>query len=95
MAINIHMGIMCERCSKVHFIGTSRVIQFSREGEGVYRFNCQPSCGRTQEFQKHDLLPYRVTDAVFQRGCADEGEYRMVSSTWRNIQEQLAKSQAA
>ncbi len=91
----IHMGIMCESCGKVHFIGTSPTIEFTRSGEGVYHFICLPPCGETQEFQKHDMLAYRVTDDVFQRGYAEETEYDVVPGTWRNIREQLAKRRAA
>lgn len=89
------MGITCELCSKVHFISTSPIIEFSRSGQGVYRFNCPPPCGHAQEFQKHDLLAYRVTDDVFRKGCADESDYDIVPSSWRSIEEQLAKRQAA
>lgn len=91
----IHMGIACESCGKVHFISTSPLIEFSRECQAVYRLSCVFPCGRTQEFQKHDMLAYRVTDGVFQRGYADETEYEVVPSSWRNIWEQLAKRQAA
>ena len=91
----IHMGITCEGCGKVHFIRTSSLIQFSGEVAAVYRLNCLPPCGRTQEFQKHDMRPYRVTDDVFQRGYAEETEYDIVPSSWPSIKEQLAKRQAA
>lgn len=91
----VHMGVTCERCGKVHLIGTSPIIEFSRSGQGVYRFNCPSPCGHAQEFQKHNLLACRVTDDVFRRGYADETEYDIVPSSWRSIEEQLAKRQAA
>jgi hypothetical protein len=74
----IYMGIMCERCRKVHFIATSSGIQFSRPGGGIYRLSCPPPCAQTREFRKEGMLPYRVAEDVFRRGYALEGEYEPV-----------------
>lgn len=74
----IHMGIMCEGCRKVHFVGTSSAIQFSRSGTGAYRLNCPPPCATWREFRKDEVRPYRLADEVFRRGYAEEGEYEIV-----------------
>jgi hypothetical protein len=74
----IHMGVMCEACGKVHFVATSRGIQLSRTAEGMYRLTCKPPCPETREFRKEGMHPYRVSDDVFKRGYAEEGEYELV-----------------
>ena len=74
----IHMGIVCERCRKIHFIATSSGIQFSRSGGGIYRLNCPPPCAQWKEFRKEVMQPFRVADDVFRRGYALEGEYELV-----------------
>lgn len=74
----IHIGIMCERCRRVHFVATSSAVQFSRSGGGVYRLKCVPPCGETKEFRKEGMQPYRVTDDVFNRGHALEGDYESI-----------------
>jgi hypothetical protein len=75
----IHMGIMCEACRKVHFVAAaSGGIRLSRTIEGMYRLKCTPPCPEVKEFRKEALHPYRVSDEVFQRGYANEGEYELV-----------------
>jgi hypothetical protein len=74
----VHMGVMCEACGKVHFVATSRGIQLSRTVEGMYRLTCNPPCPETREFRKEGMHPYRVSDDVFKRGYAEEGEYELV-----------------
>jgi len=88
----IHVGIMCERCRKIHFIATSSGIQLSRSGGaggGMYRLNCPPPCAEMKEFRKEGMRPYRVADEVFRRGYASEGEYELVDdrTTRRETQE--------
>jgi hypothetical protein len=78
--MRIHMGIMCERCRKVHFIATSSAIQFSRSCGGIYRLNCPAPCSESREFRKEHTHPYRAADDVFQRGSATEGEYEPLPS---------------
>jgi hypothetical protein len=75
----IHMGIVCEQCRKVHFIATSRAMQFSRLTE-MYLLKCPTPCATTGQFHEHLMLPYRVADEVFRRGYAAEGEYELIRS---------------
>ena len=74
----IHMGIMCERCRKVHFIATSSGITRSRATWGMYLLACRHPCSERREFRKEAMYPYRVAEDVFQRGYAKEGEYELV-----------------
>lgn len=74
----IHVGIMCERCRKVHFVATSSAVQASRRGAGLYQLNCLPPCGEMKEFRKEGMRPYRITEHVFRRGYALAGEYEAV-----------------
>ena len=74
----VHMGIICERCRKVHFIATSRSIKPCEFAAGMYRLTCTPPCYEFREFRKDGMRPYRVLEDVFRRGCAEEGEYDLV-----------------
>jgi hypothetical protein len=74
----IHMGIMCERCRKVHFVATSRGVKPSEFSAGMYRLKCSPPCSEGREFRKDSMRPYRISEDVFRRGWADEGEYELV-----------------
>jgi hypothetical protein len=74
----IHMGIMCERCCKVHFIATSHSIKPSELAAGMYRLSCNSPCAEFREFRKESMRPYRVSEDVFRRECAKEGEYELV-----------------
>lgn len=74
----VHMGIMCERCRKVHFIATSPGIKLSERVEGMYRLACKPPCPELREFRRDAMHPYRVTDEVFKAGYAELGEYEVV-----------------
>jgi hypothetical protein len=50
----VHMGIMYERCRKVHFIATSPGIKLSERVEGMYRLTCKPhvpNSGSSEEMQ--------------------------------------------
>jgi len=73
----IHMGVMCEKCHKVHFIATSRNIRPSAFVPGMYRLHCMPPCPEIKEFRKESMYPYRVSNQVFQTGCAEDGEYEL------------------
>jgi len=73
----IHMGIICDKCRKVHFIGTSSGIQLSRTA-GMYLLTCRFPCPEKREFRKESMRPYRVADDVFRRGYAEESEYEIV-----------------
>jgi hypothetical protein len=84
----IHVGIMCERCQKVHFITTSSAIQFSRSGGGIYRLNCP--CTEWKDFRKEGIFAYRVADDIFRRGYAEKGEYEFVPSPERRTPRYLA-----
>ena len=72
------MGIMCERCRKVHFIATSPNLRPSTANPGMYQLSCRFGCNETREFRKDTMRPYRVQDKVFQTGFAEEGEYEIV-----------------
>jgi hypothetical protein len=73
----IHMGIMCEVCRKVHFT-TSSGIRPSPVTPGMYLLTCRFPCPEKREFRKETMRPYRVSDDVFRRGYAKEGEYEIV-----------------
>ncbi len=72
------MGIMCGACRKVHFIATSPGVRLSERLEGMYWLTCKPPCPEVREFRKEGMRPYRVSDEVFQRGYAEDGEYELV-----------------
>lgn len=74
----VHMGIMCEACRKVYFVGKSRAIKPSHTTPDMYVLTCPPPCGELKQFRKETLRPYRVSDEVFQRGCAEEDDYELV-----------------
>lgn len=74
----IHMGIMCNVCRTVHFIATSPNIKASKLTAGMYRLKCIPPCFITAEFRKESMQSYRVSEDVFKRGYAREGEYEVV-----------------
>jgi hypothetical protein len=77
----IHMGIMCEACRKVHFVAASRGIGLSRTFEGMYRLKCTPPCPEVKDFRKEAMYAYRISDDVFQRGYAEEGEYELIQKS--------------
>jgi hypothetical protein len=72
----IHMGIMCGNCRKVYFIAASKSIRAILVTPGMYRLIC--TCSEGREFRKEAMQPYRVSDDVFNRGYAKEGEYQLV-----------------
>ena len=74
----IHMGIMCGSCRRVYFIVPSPWIRPSPANLGMYRLTCRRPCPEAREFRKEAMLPYRVSDDVFNRGYAAEGEYQLV-----------------
>ena len=47
----------------------------------MYRLNSKPPCPEVREFRKEGMRPYRVSDDMFQRGYAEEGEYELVQDT--------------
>lgn len=75
----VHMGIMCEKCRRVHFIGASPGIK-AVPTPGMYALTC-PFCLETKEFRKETVRPYRVSDEVFKTGYAREGEYQIIAFT--------------
>ena len=74
----IHMGIMCEVCRKVHFIATSPGIRPSPVIPAMYLLTCRFPCPEKREFRKETMRPYRVSEDVFSRGYAEEGEYELI-----------------
>ena len=75
----IHIGVMCDRCRKVHFIGTSSAILPGKSGTGMYRISCPAPCSEVREFGKDAMRPYRVSEEVFQRGYAEVDGYELVT----------------
>ena len=82
----VHMGIMCEKCRRVHFIGTSHAIK-PVPTPGMYALTC-PFCLETKEFRKETVRPYRVSDEVFKSGYANELECLLIPA---NNQQQLSQ----
>ena len=78
------MGIMCERCRKVHFTVTSPGIKLSGSVEGMYQLTCKPPCPEIREFRKESMHPYRVSDEMFRNGYAEEGEYELIRTTLKD-----------
>lgn len=72
----VHMGVMCERCRTVYFIGTAPGIK-PMQSRGMYSLVCR-FCTETREFRKDTIRPYRVSEDVFTSGSAKEGEYELV-----------------
>jgi hypothetical protein len=72
----VHMGIICERCHNVHFIGSSPGIK-PMPTPGMYVLVCR-FCSETREFRKETMRPYRVSDDTFRSGYARKGEYQFV-----------------
>ncbi len=76
----IHMGIRCETCGRVHFVATSRGIYLSRTAGRIYKLACKAPCPEVRKFRKESMRPFRVSDDVFRRGYAEEGEYELVQA---------------
>lgn len=76
LAMPVRMGINCERCHKVHFIGTSSGIK-TMPMHGMYALFCH-FCSETREFRKEMMRPYRVSDEVFKTGFAKERECELI-----------------
>jgi len=77
----VGMGILCERCSRVHFISLSRKsshILYDRIRR-EFSLTCVPPCREVIYFQKRMLRPYSVSADVLDRGYADFGEYRPIA----------------
>jgi hypothetical protein len=72
----ICMGILCEKCERVHLISApSRPahILFNRT-RGDFKLNCIPPCGAVSFFRKDTLTPYSVSAEALEKGYADIGE---------------------
>lgn len=76
--MSIHMGIRCEECHTVHFVATSSGIRFTGRGGGMYQLACKPPCPEIKEFRKDGMRPYRVSEDVYRKGYAIEGEYEVI-----------------
>jgi len=70
------MGITCEKCHRIHFIGTSPGIK-AMLAPGMYALDCR-FCSEKREFRKETMRPYRVSDDVFKTGYANEGDYGLI-----------------
>jgi hypothetical protein len=62
----------------VHFIATSPAIKPSPVNKQMYRLVCAPPCPEVREFRKEAMRAYRVSDAVFKTGHAEDGDYELV-----------------
>jgi hypothetical protein len=62
----------------VHFIAKSPGVELSGSHEGMYQLTCKPPCPRVEQFRKGEMQAYRVSDYVFEKGYAEEGEYELV-----------------
>ncbi len=76
--MTIHMGIMCEACRTVHFIGTSPGVELVKTIGGPYTLACKPPCEAVRQFRRDEMRPYRVSDELFSTGYAEPGEYELV-----------------
>ncbi len=76
--MSIRVGILCEKCQTVHFVGTSEAIKPLRK-QGMFVIVCR-FCSQAREFRKEAMLPFRVSDVVFETGHAREGEYALIPS---------------
>jgi hypothetical protein len=77
------MGVMCETCRKVLFVGTWHGITPSERDAGLLKLACKPPCPAVREFRKDELRPYRVSNEVFRRGYAETGEYEPLKEAER------------
>jgi hypothetical protein len=71
------MGILCEKCHTVHFIGTSGAIR-PMKTPGMYAVSC--FCSVKREFRKETMHPYLVSDEVFSTGHANAGIYVLITA---------------
>jgi len=44
----------------------------------MYQLTCKPRCPEIKEFRKDGMRPYRVSEDVYRKGYAIEGEYEVV-----------------
>ncbi len=79
----VHIGIMCERCWTVLFAATWHDISPSRKDAQAFEFACKPPCPAIREFRKSELRPYRVSEDVFSKGYARQGEYQLIQEKVR------------
>ena len=68
----IRVGIACDGCSRVYFIGTTDRIEYSPQGFSVICF-----CGIRKYFHKQNLTAYSVPPHCYARGYANQGEYEV------------------
>ncbi len=79
----IHVGIMCEWCRTVLFAASWHGISPSKRDAQVFEFACKPPCTAVREFRKDELRPYRISEDVFSKGYAREGEYQLIQEKVR------------
>jgi hypothetical protein len=66
----ICMGVLCERCRTVYFIGSSKTsaqVNYNRS-RGEFKVVCGPPCNAVTFFQKDMLKAYAVTGELLERG---------------------------
>src|SRR5450759_2064296 len=72
------MGILCERCRRVHFISPSRKsahVHYDRM-RGDFKLACIPPCHAVTSFHRTMLRPYSASAEAIERGYADIAECR-------------------
>jgi hypothetical protein len=50
--VPVHIGVMCETCRKVLFVGTWRGITPSERDAGLLKLTCKPPCPAVRELGK-------------------------------------------
>lgn len=69
----ICMGILCERCRRVHFISCSHKstrIAYDRK-HGYFKLHCGPPCSAVTFFYPEMLKPYSVEPESLAQGHAE------------------------
>ena len=75
------MGLICEKCKKLHLISSQDKLRRIRYDNRRGEFKLACPCSEITYFQKGMLKPYSVGNNVLDLGYADWGEYREQSSS--------------
>jgi hypothetical protein len=72
--MSIHTGVLCAKCSRVHFFATLKRIPEATIA--VYQITCPPPCRAVTYFRLEDMRTFSVPDRVYERGYAEPDQYR-------------------
>jgi hypothetical protein len=73
--MRVHVGIACNRCERVYFVGRSTYqIELYDARGGVYRLVCPAPCNAVRSFQKGDMRPYLVSLHSYYQGLANRDD---------------------